>query len=162
MHEDFIKELGYLSLASRLKRISDSMIHSGRQMYKNLNVDIEPNWYLIFKLLEKHGNLSVTDIAEKLQFSHPSVITIINKMTLAGYLQSEPCPTDGRRQWITLTQKAKKMLPEYQKLWVAGTKGIENMLKDTNFLTLLDHLEQELSQQSFMERTLNEFNNGTK
>lgn len=162
MKEDFIKELSYLGLASRLKRISDVMIHSGRQMYKSLDLDIEPNWYLVFKLLEKHGSLSVTDIADKLQFSHPSVITIINKMSKAGYLQSEPCPTDGRRQWITMTQKAKDLLPEYQKLWTAGTRGIELMLKDTNFLTLLDHLENELLHKSFMERTLNELNNGKK
>ncbi|UII30000.1 MarR family transcriptional regulator [Fulvivirga ulvae] len=162
MQKDFIKELGYLSLASRLKRISDGMIHSGRQMYKSLNIDIEPNWYLVFKLLEKYESLSVTDIADKLQFSHPSVITIINKMTQAGYLQSEPCPTDGRRQWIAMTQKAKTLLPEYQMLWTAGTKGIENMLKGTNFLALLDHLEAELSRQSFMERTLNELDNEKK
>lgn len=162
MKEDFIKELGYLGLASRLKRISDVMIHSGRQMYKSLDLDIEPNWYLVFKLLEKHGSLSVTDIADKLQFSHPSVITIINKMSKAGYLQSDPCPSDGRRQWITMTQKAKDLLPEYQKLWTAGTRGIELMLKDTDFLTLLDHLENELLHQSFMERTLNEYNNEKK
>lgn len=80
MKYDFINELGYLALATRLKRISDAMVHSGRQMYKTLELDVEPNWFLIFKLLDKYQQLSVTDIASKLHFSHPSVICLVNKM----------------------------------------------------------------------------------
>lgn len=162
MEEDFVKELGYLSLASRLKRISDTMIHSGRQMYKELHWDIEPNWFLVFLALEKYGSLSVTDIANKLQFSHPSVITIVNKMTKAGYVESSKCAEDGRRQWITLTDKAKQRFPEFRKVWEAGTKGIENMMAGHDILHTLDHIETQLSKHSFKERTLNEYKDHAK
>lgn len=157
MDEDIVKELGYLSLASRLKRISDTMIHSGRQMYKELGWDIEPNWFLIFLTLEKHGSLSVTDIASKLQFAHPSVITIVNKMTKAGYLESTKCSEDGRRQWITLTDKAKERLPEFKRIWQAGTDGIQNMLKGYDLIPILDHIEKQLSSESFKDRTFSEY-----
>ena len=67
-----------------MKRVSDAMLHDGRRMYKELGMDIEPNWFVIFRILKKHGALGVTDIAEKIGLAHPSVITIVNKMMKAG------------------------------------------------------------------------------
>ncbi len=53
MDFDFIKELGYKALDSRLKRISDRMSHDVRKFYKEFGIDVEPNWYLVFMLLQK-------------------------------------------------------------------------------------------------------------
>ena len=156
MQEDFLKELGYLALASRLKRLSDRMIHSGRLMYKTLGLDIEPNWYMIFKLLQKHRELSVTQIAERLQLAHPSIISIIGKMTEAGYLAGSKCEKDGRRQLLQLTDKARKSLPQFEQIWEAGTRGVEKMMERHDILPLLDHLEAQLSKKDFKERTFDE------
>ena len=76
---DFLVELGTLGWVTRLKRISDTMLHDGRRMYKKLGVDLEPNWFVIFRLLEKHDKLPVTQIAAEIGMSHPSVIAIIKK-----------------------------------------------------------------------------------
>lgn len=157
MEDDFLKELGYLSMATRLKRVSDRMTHSGRAMYKSLGVDIEPNWYMIFRLLKKHESLSVTKMAQMLQFSHPSIISIVNKMIRNGYLESAKCAKDGRRQILKLTAKAHEKLPEFELLWDAGIKGVEKMMEDLDFLPLLEQLEERLAKADFMERTLNEY-----
>ncbi|MTI30197.1 hypothetical protein [Xanthovirga aplysinae] len=77
---DFAKELQYLGFTMRLKRISDAMLYEGKKLYKELDVDIEPNWYVIFKLLKSRGALSVMDIADSIKMAHPSVITLTNKM----------------------------------------------------------------------------------
>ncbi len=53
MDFDFIKDLGYKAFDSRLKRISDRMSHDVRKFYKELGIDVEPNWYLVFMLLQK-------------------------------------------------------------------------------------------------------------
>ncbi len=76
---DFIKTLGYKALDSRLKRISDRMSHDVRKLYKEIDIDIEPNWYLIFMLLQNRGEISIADIAESLGYSHPSVVVIVKK-----------------------------------------------------------------------------------
>ncbi len=57
MDFDFIKELGYKALDSRLKRISDRMSHDVRKFYKEFGIDVEPNWYLVLMLLQKKGDL---------------------------------------------------------------------------------------------------------
>ncbi len=159
MKYDFVNELGYLALATRLKRISEAMVHSGRDMYKTLGLDIEPNWYLIFKLLQKYEQLSVMEMASKLHFSHPSVISLVNKMEANGYLESAPDKTDSRKRQFSLSQKAHDNIPEFEKVWKAGTVGVEKLFQDTSFLDQLESVEIQLSQHDFKERTLNELAN---
>ncbi len=157
MSYDFVNELGYSALATRLKRISEAMVHSGRQMYKELGMDIEPNWFLIFKLLTKFDQLSVTEIAKKLHFSHPSVITLVSKMEEKGYLQSKPDKSDNRKKIFTLTEKAYNNLPEFEQVWYAGNNSIAKLFPDGNdFLRQLELIEVQLSKADFMTRTLDE------
>ena len=157
MKNDFVNELGYLALATRLKRISEAMVHSGRNMYKSLEMDIEPNWFLIFKLLTKHEHLSVTEMAKKLHFSHPSVITLVSKMKDRGYLHTFTDPTDSRKQQFALTEKALEQIPEFEIIWRAGTTAVAGMFPpESNFLEQLESLEIQFSQSDFMERTLNQ------
>jgi len=162
MNEDFIKDLGFLGIATRLKRISEMMIHSGRQMYKLLNMDIEPNWYLIFKLLEKHETLSVTEMAEKLRFAHPSVITIVKKMKDKDYLESYINPDDTRKQQFKLSEKAKQMLPEFKELWTCGLHGMNKIFENDCLLKELEHLEDALNEKSFKDRTLENYFPGNR
>lgn len=159
MQTDYLRELGYLAVATRLKRLGDRMMHSGRAMYKSLGWDIEPNWYLIFKLLDKHGSLSLADIAEKLRISHPSVIAIANKMTQKGYLSMEKCQDDARKKRLSLTPKSIAEMPQFEQVWTAGTKGMEEMMEGKDLLVLLTMMEDKLAAASFQERTLGRMNN---
>ena len=153
---DFVNELGYLAIATRFKRLSDVMVHSGRKMYKELGIDVEPNWFLIFKLLKKYESLSVTEIANKLHFSHPSVITLIQKMEQNGYVSAVSDNQDARKRNYSLTSKAISMLPKLEVIWEAGTVAVKNMFKENSeFLNELEQLEIQFSKQSFKDRTLN-------
>ena len=154
MNKDFVRELGYLGFTTRLKRISDMMMHEGRRLYSELDIDIEPNWFVIFKLLETRGPMSVTDIAESILMAHPSVITITNKMLASGYLLSEKDKMDSRKRVLGLSDRAVEMLPEYSKIWKAGEDGVESALNGTKALEFLTTLEDVFSQKGFKERTL--------
>jgi len=157
MQYDFVNELGYLGLAVRLKRLSEAMVHSGRQMYKELGLDIEPNWVLIFRLLQKYDQLSVTEIAAKLHFSHPSVITLVGKMEKAGYLVITPDQSDSRKKHVLLSDKAFENLPRFEEVWNAGTEGVRKLFtEDNNFLDQLESLEIQYSKTNFKDRTINE------
>lgn len=154
MERDFLSDLGFLGFVTRLKRISDAMLHDGRGLYKDLGMDIEPNWYVIFKLLEQRGEMTVTEIADEIGFAHPSVISIINRMEKAGYLESRPCSDDSRRRLISLTDKARVGMPEFEKVWRAGVAGTKNLLRDVQALEFLDLLENRIREKGFKKRTL--------
>lgn len=158
---DFVKAQGEIGLAVRLKRISDMMMHGARQLYKSLNLDIEPNWYLMFKILNQYEKLSVTEIADKLHFAHPSVVNIVKKMKDRGYLETTIDAFDSRKQMITLSQKSKDVLPELEKIWGACGRGIQSVFEpDDQFFEKLDEIEAFYREADFMQRTLKEMGNG--
>ncbi|ROH94336.1 MarR family transcriptional regulator [Chryseobacterium cucumeris] len=158
MDFDFIKELGYKALDSRLKRISDRMSHDVRKFYKEFGIDVEPNWYLVFMLLQKKGEISITDIAEPLGYSHPSVGAIVKKMSESGYLIIKKDSVDKRKQIISLSPKAIDMLPQLKQIWDSCEKAILKVLsEDLSILTYLDDIDQELKNESFHHRFKQEY-----
>ncbi|MFT6503181.1 MAG: DNA-binding MarR family transcriptional regulator [Crocinitomicaceae bacterium] len=158
MREDFIKELGYKALDSRLKRISDRISHDIRKLYKEINVDVEPNWYLIFMLLQKNEKVSISYIAEHLGYAHPSVVVIVKKMAEKGYLKTEHDKVDKRKQIITLTYKANKLMPKLEILWNSCEKAILDIMdKDLSILTYLDKIDFNLEKTSFLFRFKEEY-----
>ena len=155
MEKDFVRELDALSLAVRLKRISDQMTHSARALYKKEGIDIEPNWYLMFKLLKRKKRLSIMELAAALHFSHPTVVNMVKKMKAKGYLNTSQDEKDSRKQLVSLSDKSMAELPKMEHLWNAGEKAIIYML-DHDFLDKLTALEDQLEKKSYMERTENQ------
>ena len=154
MVDDFLSELGLVAVVTRMKRVSDAMLHDGKRMYKELGMDIEPNWFAVFKLLEKHERLTITEIADRLRLSHPSVITMVNKMVDRGYLQEFRSDEDSRKRILALTEKGLNEMPGFEKVWDAGTAGFKRMMLDTDILGALDLLESRLAEKGFRDRTI--------
>lgn len=159
---DFIQTLGYLGFATRIKRIADAFLHDGRKLYKELGLDIEPNWYIIFKILKLEKKLSVTEISEKVQMSHPSIITLTDNMIAAGYVKTRPGRVDGRVRMLELTRKAKIRLPELEKMWDAGEVALASAFEDIKGLELIGEIEKRLNKSGFRDRTLTELHKRLK
>ncbi|KQC02664.1 MarR family winged helix-turn-helix transcriptional regulator [Pedobacter sp. Hv1] len=158
MNIDLIKELGYKALDSRLKRISDRMSHDVRKFYKEMGIDIEPNWYLVFMLLQREGEISITAIAEPLGYAHPSVAIIVKKMTDKGYLYVRKDSIDKRKQLVSLSEKALKMLPQLETIWQSCERAILEILdEDLSILRYLDHIDAKLESTSFHKRFKSEY-----
>ncbi len=159
MENDLVHELGYIALATRLKRISDKLTYSTRLMYKKLDIDIEPNWYLVLILIKETPNISVMEVAKNLGFTHQSVITMANKMRDNGYLKISKDINDKRRTIFNLTIKSIEKLPQIEEVWKTGKKVIYELLNgDTAITKHLEILESNLDQISFGERIINKLN----
>ena len=162
MKQDFLAELGYLALVMRLKRISDAMIHEGRSLYRELDLDIEPNWFAIFKLINEKGPLTITEIADCLGFSHPSVVAIVNKMIKTGYLDSIKSEEDSRKRILTLSKRAERELPKLELVWEAGVSSVKRMLPEIDILGVLDAIEKAHAERGFKARTLDDYEKMSK
>ncbi|PKH52846.1 MarR family transcriptional regulator [Tenacibaculum sp. Bg11-29] len=155
MSADLINEMGYIALATRLKRISDKMSHSTRLMYKQIDMDIEPNWYLVLILVKEKPNISVMEIAKSMGFTHQSVNTITSKMMKKGYLKISKDTKDKRKTVFNITSKSIDALPEIEKVWGIGKKVIYELLdEDITILKHLDTLESNLDKTSFGQRII--------
>ncbi|UCD61200.1 MAG: MarR family transcriptional regulator [Flavobacteriaceae bacterium] len=158
MERDFIKELGYKALDNRLKRISDRMSHDTRKFFKEIDIDVEPSWHLVFKLLRENDMLTMVQIAEQLGYTHPSMVVMLKKMTSKGYIISEKDSYDKRKQNIKLTQKSLDLLPDLEQIWNSCEDAIYKMLKeDLSILKQLDEIEASLKSIPFNERFYYEY-----
>lgn len=151
--DDIVGKLGYVALATRLKRISDKMSHSARQMYRDLEIEMEPNWYLVLLLARDKPVISIMEIASSLGFTHQSVDIITKKMMKVGYLRSMKDERDKRKSVFYLTDKGIGILPLIGEVWKEGAEAITEILNDD--LSILNHIEiieQNLLEQSFGNR----------
>ncbi|MAW93621.1 MULTISPECIES: MarR family winged helix-turn-helix transcriptional regulator [unclassified Leeuwenhoekiella] len=153
MEDDFLLEMGYAGLTGRLKRLSDAFIYQTRDFYREHESDIEPNWHMIFMLLQKNEKMTVTEIADALQLSHPAIVKLINKMKKRGYVDSEIDPQDNRKYQLMLSQKAIEKIPVLEQYWTAGIKALEELLGfNTRLLDEIQKLEDRMAESDFKTR----------
>jgi len=158
MDKDFIIELGYKALDNRLKRISDRMSHDTRKFFKQIDIDVEPSWHLVFKLLKENKIMTMVEIAEQLGYTHPSTVVMLKKMTEKGYIFSKKDTIDKRKLNLKLTQKSIDLLPELESIWNSCENAILKMLnQDFSIIKCLDNLEASLRNIPLNERFYNEF-----
>lgn len=157
---DFLTEIEYAGMFSRIKRLSDELIYSTRDYYKTAGLDIEPNWHLIFLLLERKGGLSITEISENLKLSHPACIKIITKMKDKDFLISKRDKSDSRKQILELSAKALKGLPHFKKHWEACIKTTKDLIDECpEFLQNIEKIEYALSKENYKSRTHSHYQN---
>lgn len=161
MNKDFLKELEYLGITARLKRMSDSISYSIKELYKHENIDIEPSWHLVLLILKKHKTRTMTEISEDFNISQPAMVRMIEKIARKGYIDIIENKTDKRKKQLQLSKKALKELPKFERVWDAGQKSIRDMLKGNKvFFSSLEKFEQQLDKTDFKERALNHLKKG--
>lgn len=160
MKNDFLRELEFLGITARLKRLSDAISYSIKDLYKSQDLDIEPSWHLVFLILKNEKEVSLTEIADALNFSQPAMTKMITRMKNKGYVEISISGKDTRKKLIFLSKKAKKELPKFEKIWDAGQKSIRQILKDNmDFFSNLEEFENQILLKSFKDRALENLKN---
>ena len=151
--EDYLKDLGYLGVPARIKRLNDSLFYGIRELYRREGIDIEPSWHLVFLILEGDRQMTMKEMAQMVNISKPAITKMVGKMFKMGYINIGPDKNDQRKKVVSLTKKAADNLPKFKKVWLAGQQTIEDVLgRDETFMNGLFRLEQELFKLNFEER----------
>jgi len=93
---DLITELGALAFGSRLKRMSETIMRGGEEVYRFYGVDFEPKWFPLFYYLAQKGEAGIMEIAENLNVTHPAVIQIAKELEKKGLIISKKSAEDAR------------------------------------------------------------------
>lgn len=131
------------------------MVQDARNLYQELGIDIEPNWYLLFMLLEKHRQMSVTEMAKAIGWAHPSVVKLAKHMLQLGLLESEGDPNDQRVTLLRLSSLGHTRLKEAMPVWEASRRGLEELIQEcgVDLMAALDALDGALALRSYATRT---------
>ncbi len=152
---DFIKELGYLAIATRMKRLTDLFMRGAIEVYQSFDIDFEPRWFALFYLLHSRGeSLSISEVSQSLRMSHPAVIQISQMLVKKNLVESFQDEGDRRIRRLRLTDKGREMASALQPIWndfeIATAKMFENAGID--MLDVVQKIERELRKESISER----------
>ncbi len=149
-----LKELGYLSLATRIKTLGDNMLADGLQIYAGLGIKFQPRWFSVFYLLQEHRELPVTEVASRIGLSHPAIIKIVESMEEAGLIESAKNSRDGRKRMIALSAKGEALIPELQPVWKALEEELRELFAELNIdiLGVLANVERVIQEKPISKR----------
>lgn len=107
MSEDtpFVETLGPAFLAHVMRRVADDLVRAAERWYAEEGVTAPPRTVSTLLLLREAGPLAVTEIAGRLEQSHPLVIRWIGELERAVFVARERDERDGRRTLVALTRE---------------------------------------------------------
>ncbi|MEE8605844.1 MAG: bifunctional helix-turn-helix transcriptional regulator/GNAT family N-acetyltransferase [Candidatus Aminicenantaceae bacterium] len=155
---DFIKELGYLAVASRMKRLTDRFMRGGSQAYKSLGIDFEPRWFTVFYLIYTQDSpLSISEIASSLKISHPAVIQTTQMLIKKGLIKSFQDSQDRRIRRLAITGKGKELVNFLIPIWNDFETATSELFEkaDVDMLDIIKRIEARLDEEDVGNRIIN-------
>jgi ribosomal protein S18 acetylase RimI-like enzyme len=154
---DFIKDLGYLAIASRMKRLTDRFMKGGIEAYKYLGIDFEPRLFSVFNLIfSQNMALSISEIAASLKISHPAVIQTSQMLVKKGLVRSFQDREDRRIRRLVITGKGKELgnllLPVWNDFVSATVELFEKA--DVDMLGAIERIEAQLDEEEVGSRII--------
>jgi DNA-binding MarR family transcriptional regulator len=155
---EFYEKVGKMALGSRLRRLSEQLTDQAGKVYELYNIDMNPKWFPVFYALAEGEDKSIMQIAQEISHSHPSVSTIVKEMVKSGVAQETPNTSDGRKNFICLTDKGRDINERIQVQYADVNAAIENALKETqyNIWKAIEEWEFLLSQKNLLKRVEDE------
>jgi len=149
------QSLGYLVLGSRLRRLSESFLSEINRAYQKLGIDFDASWFPVFYLLSKNDALSIKELSEQTEVSHPAASQLITNLKNKNLVTSVTSVDDGRRQLVTLTDKGRALLNDILPVWDGVVTAMEELasldVASEDLLPAIAALENIFKQNSLSE-----------
>ena len=154
---DLIRKLGAFAFASRLKRRSDRMKADVTMLYHQQGCDFTDNWFLVGYMLSRVESSSITEMAETLGTSRPTLSQIVCDMAEHGLLSVKTNERDRRCKRIMLTEKGRDTVKALEPVWELVGECTEELLRATgqDVLKALSDIERKLKKKSMFARVIN-------
>jgi DNA-binding MarR family transcriptional regulator len=110
MVEDVVKELGYLTLGTRLKRLGERLQAQTQVLLEQAGIDLPASHFPVLAALDRLGDLNVGELTEAVGVSQPGVTRLLDKLETDGLVRSAQSADDRRVRTIALTRSGRQLL----------------------------------------------------
>jgi len=110
MVQDIVRELGYLTLGSRLKRIGERLQGQAQLVLEDSGISLPSSHFPLLAALDRLGPLSVGELAEAIGISQPAVTRMLDRLESEGLVKSNPPARDRRIRPVALTKAGAKLI----------------------------------------------------
>jgi len=153
---EIFERTGKMALGSRLRLLSQQITDDASRLYELYGIEgFSPKWFPVFFILFEDGEKTITQIAEKIGHSQPSVTKIIKEMTRAGLVNDNLSSSDKRKNVAGLSAKGMTI----SKQLISELSADTNIVVDTmigeasnNLWEAIAEWEYLLEQKSLLQR----------
>jgi DNA-binding MarR family transcriptional regulator len=103
---------------------------------------IEPRAYAVLKALSENDGRSQRELSTQLGIHRNVMVTVVDALERDGLVKRMPHPTDRRAFAVTLTDKARELLPELDAQGSAQEDEITASLTEPERAAVLAHLQR--------------------
>jgi len=153
---DFFNKTGKMAIGSRLRLLTNTITDDVTRIYDLYQVSFSPKWFPVFFILAEEGEKTITDIADVIGHSQPSVTKIIKEMTTSGLVNKGMKSKDKRRNVVALTDKGSRLYHDMAAQFEDVNQVIEQIHEQAthNLWEAIEEWEFLLQQKSLLRRVL--------
>jgi DNA-binding MarR family transcriptional regulator len=153
--EDVVKELGHLTLGTRLKRIGETLQAQTQAVLAAHGFEQPAACFPLLAALDRLGSLSVGELSEAVGVSQPVITRSLRSLEDDGLVQSAASEADRRVRQVSLSRRGRRVVQQAQRdAWPAIEAAVAGAcvgLKG-DLLAQLASLEDELNDLPLLQR----------
>ncbi len=147
-----LHDYGSLLLGSRLRKFSEALFAGVDEVYREAGVELPSRCFPVLFLLRDHGELGVSELAERLGQTHPAVSQMSRKLQRHGMIEEGSDPRDERRRLLSLSRRGRAVMSRLEPLWRAIVEAVAELERDHPLSAHLTVLDRALESRGFAER----------
>lgn len=154
MH-DVVKELGFLTLGTRLKRIGESLQAQAQELLASHGMDMPAAHFPLLAALDRLGPLGVGQLSQAVGVSQPVVSRSLVGLEASGLVESSPVAADGRVRRVQLSRAGRELVRRAKRAaWPVVEAAVAQACKPLkgSLLDQLAALEAALEQATLQQR----------
>ncbi|MEP0890535.1 MULTISPECIES: bifunctional helix-turn-helix transcriptional regulator/GNAT family N-acetyltransferase [unclassified Leptolyngbya] len=129
------------------------MAEDATRIYGLYDVPLDPKWFPVFYILSEQ-EASITEIAQAIGHSHPSVSQIVKEMKVKGLVTTGKSTGDARVNVVRLSEQGKQVIPKITTQYQDVTQAVEELLSEAqnDLWKAIEEVEFLLDNKSFLDR----------
>lgn len=143
-----------MALGSRLRLLTAKVTEDAAKVYELYNMAFSPKWFPVFFMLAEEGEKTISEIANEIGHSQPSVTKIIREMGVAGLIADNLDSDDKRRNVVGLTEQGKELSKKISVQYKDVEAAVESVMKEArhDLWAAIEEWEVLLEQKSLLRR----------
>lgn len=110
MTHDIVKELGFLTLGTRFRRIGESLQAQTQALMARHGIDMPAAHFPLLAALDRHGPLGVGELSAAVGVSQPVVTRSLGGLEASGLVESRSQETDRRVRNVELSEAGRALV----------------------------------------------------
>jgi DNA-binding MarR family transcriptional regulator/N-acetylglutamate synthase-like GNAT family acetyltransferase len=151
---EFYNKVGKVALGSRLRLMTAILTDDAARIYESYGMNFLPKWFPVFYTLIEEREITITEIANEIGHSQPSVSKIVQEMIAAGLVEESLKSNDKRRNIVGLTAQGREFSKELKLQLVDVEAAVDGLISESshNLWAAIEEWEFLLEQKSLFKR----------